>query len=98
MKVIIDLGKIIYTDDQMINIYIQHQSFLLDNVAPVGMTLMITISDIMLRGPCGEHEVLGLEPDTLEPDCIFSSSKVLLIMRIVVTVMMMVVKNRMSRY
>jgi len=28
------------------------------------------------RGPCGEHEVLGLEPDTLEPDCIFSSSKI----------------------
>ena len=32
VKVIIDLGKIIYTDDQMINIYIQHQSFLFDNV------------------------------------------------------------------
>ena len=62
------------------------------------MTMMITISNIMLRGPCGEHEVLGLEPDTLEPDCIFSSSKVLLIMRIVAVVVMMVVKNRMSRY
>ena len=32
VKVIVNLGKIIYTDDQMINIYIQHQSFLFDNV------------------------------------------------------------------
>ena len=42
----------------------------------------------MLRGPCGEHEVLGLEPDTLEPDCVFSSSKVVLIMWMVVVMMM----------
>ena len=32
VKLIVNLGKIIYTDDQMINIYIQHQSFLVDNV------------------------------------------------------------------
>ena len=48
----------------------------------------------MSRGPCGELEVLGLQQDTLEPDCVFSSSKVVLMMRIVVLVVM----NRMSRY
>lgn len=28
------------------------------------------------RGPCGEHEVLGLEPDNLEFMCVFSASKI----------------------
>ena len=32
------------------------------------------------RGPCGEHEVLGLQQDTLEPECVANSSKVILLM------------------
>jgi len=28
------------------------------------------------RGPCGEHEVLGLQQDTLEPECVANSSKI----------------------
>ena len=31
------------------------------------------------RGPCGEHEVLGLQQDTLEPECVANSSKVILL-------------------
>ena len=36
--------------------------------------------------------MLGLQPDTLEPDCVFSSSKVLILMMMT---MMMIVMNMM---
>ena len=30
----------------------------------------------LCRGPCEEFEVLGLDPDTLEPACVLNTSRV----------------------